>query len=390
MRKPMKGSEKTKSSGTPKWDTGRLDTIREKFTNANLKMQETLVERDSEISMVLTALLCKEHPLLVGPPGTAKSMLIDTLMDWFEADRDKKFTILFNKFSVPEEVFGPISVNGLKADVYQRITKGKLPEAFFGFGDEIFKANSAILNTLLRLLNEGVFDNGEGWKPVPLLMFLGASNEFPDAESGGRELSALFDRFLFRRVVHPIRTKAGRARLYWTNRFKVKFDEIINVDEVKYAQKFVPSIPWEEDAQEAFVAVIEELNNKGIFPGDRRLRKSVNACRGYAFLCGDEEVSVDHIEICKETLWDDHNNQPPLVYDVIVAKANPSGMAVSSMLVKAEDIINKKTPADAVPALQELQKDLKKLKEEPRKAAAMAYLSEQIEHLYMKITGKSK
>lgn len=390
MRKPVKGSEKTTKSGTPKFDMDRIERIRDCFTSARDKMQGVLVERNDEIIMMLTALLCKEHCLLVGHPGSAKSMLCDMMMDWLNST--KKFNILLSKFTTDVEVFGPISVKGLLKDEYRRITTNRLPEAELAFIDEVFKGSSAILNTMLKILNEGIYENGGPAYKVPLLQCIAASNEFPDAESGGRELAALFDRFFFRRVVSPIRTKAGRARLYWTQNFRCNFtsEETIEVEDVKYAQKFVPNIPWEEDAQEAFVAVIEELNSKGIFPGDRRLRKSVNACRGYAFLCGDEEVSVDHIEICKETLWDDHNNQPSIVYDVIVSKANPSGMAVSSMLVKAEDIINKKTPADAVPALQELQKDLKKLKEEPRKAAAMAYLSEQIEALYIKITGRTK
>src|SRR5437763_16691353 len=109
--------------------------------------------------------------------------------------RDRKFTVLLTNFSTPEELFGPISVAGLKEDRYRRITAGKLPEADGCFIDEVWKASSAILNTLLRLLNERVFDCGDGGLvPVPLRLCVAASNEWPQQFEGGRELNALFDR----------------------------------------------------------------------------------------------------------------------------------------------------------------------------------------------------
>src|SRR3954468_20374978 len=100
--------------------------VQEKFVTTRKELSTALIERDEEIDIVLTALVCQEHPLLVGPPGTAKSLLLDSIMSWMNG---KKFTILFNRFSTPEEVFGPISVAGLKNDKYRRVTTGKLPEA---------------------------------------------------------------------------------------------------------------------------------------------------------------------------------------------------------------------------------------------------------------------
>src|SRR3954466_4920905 len=100
--------------------------VREKFQAARKELSAALIERDAEVDLVLTALVCQEHVLLVGNPGTAKSLLLDSVMSWLGG---KKFTILFTKFTTPEEVFGPISVAGLKADKYRRITTGKLPQA---------------------------------------------------------------------------------------------------------------------------------------------------------------------------------------------------------------------------------------------------------------------
>ena len=187
-------------------------TAREKFAATRAEMAGALIERDDEIDLVLTALIAKEHVLLVGPPGCAKSLLLDALLRWAGGS---KFAILLTKYTVPEEVVGPVSLAGLKSDRYLRITSGKLPEADFAFLDEVFKASSAILNTLLRILNERTFDAGDGLaKKTPLKLCVGASNEWPSPETG-KELAALFDRFTFRKSVRPILTQAGRKRLLW-------------------------------------------------------------------------------------------------------------------------------------------------------------------------------
>src|SRR5262245_927026 len=127
--------------------------VREKFLTTRQELSSALIERDDEIDLILTALVANEHVLLVGPPGTAKSLLLDSLMKWTSG---RRFTALLTKFSSPEELFGAISVQGLKEDRYRRITTGKLPEAHLAYLDEVFKASSAILNTLLRILNERV------------------------------------------------------------------------------------------------------------------------------------------------------------------------------------------------------------------------------------------
>src|SRR3954454_16314864 len=106
--------------------------VQSKFAACRRELSEALIERDGEIDLVLTALVAREHVLLVGPPGTAKSLLLDSLMGWM---RGKRFGVLLNRFTTPEEVLGPISVAGLKGDVYRRVTAGKLPEADLAFLD---------------------------------------------------------------------------------------------------------------------------------------------------------------------------------------------------------------------------------------------------------------
>ena len=123
--------------------------------------------------------------------------------------KGSRFSLLLTKFTTREEVVGPISIRGLKEDRYRRVTAGKLPEAELAFLDELFKGSSAILNTLLKMLNERVFENDGATVPVPLKLCLAASNEWPQAYEGGKELNALFDRLLFRKAVRPQQRQRG-------------------------------------------------------------------------------------------------------------------------------------------------------------------------------------
>jgi MoxR-like ATPase len=121
-----------------------VEAVHAKFDTARRELGEILVDRDEEIELALTAMLANEHILLVGPPGCGKSLLVDLLLAWAGG---RKFSALLTRFSVPEELFGPVSLTGLKEDRYRRVTTGMLPEADFVFLDEIFRGSSAIINT---------------------------------------------------------------------------------------------------------------------------------------------------------------------------------------------------------------------------------------------------
>lgn len=169
-----------------------------RWTAAINELERGLLQRDVAARALLLAALAGEHVLLLGPPGTAKSELARRLQRLLPGAH--YFERLLTRFSVPEELFGPLSLKALEDDRYERLTAGYLPSAEVAFLDEVFKANSAILNTLLGLLHERCFDNGQHRVDVPLVCLVGASNEVPQDES----LHAFYDRFLLRVPVTPV------------------------------------------------------------------------------------------------------------------------------------------------------------------------------------------
>ena len=221
--------------------------VQEKFLSTRKELSGALIERDGEVDLVLAALVAREHILLVGPPGCGKSLLLDGVMNWMNG---KRFSILLTKFTCPEEVVGPVSIAALKEDRYRRVTTGKLPEADLCFLDEVFKASSAISNTLLRISNERVFEDGDGgFVRVPLELCVAASNEWPQSQEGGKELAALFDRFAFRRAVRPILSGAGRKRLLWERDHTPTLSTSITPAEVDQAHADAMALPWSKDGR---------------------------------------------------------------------------------------------------------------------------------------------
>jgi MoxR-like ATPase len=358
---------------------------RERFAQARREMSAALVERDGEVDLVLTALVAREHPLLVGPPGTAKSMLLDALMSWMGG---RKFSALLTRYSQPEELFGPVSLKGLKEDRFVRVTAGRLPEADGCFLDEVFKASSAILNTLLTVLNERAFDAGDGVsRPVPLRICMGASNEWANAEEGGKELQALFDRFLFRKEVRPVATRAGRERLLWADIRPPAFSAPITPTELDSASEQAAALPWGDAAKEALTQVLKELAQEGIRPGDRRQRKAVKAARAYAWLNGAEMVLPEHLEVLAHVLWVDPQEQPLKCAQVIARVANPPGMRVAGLLMECEEVIaatdarNLSQAAVTAAKLSEIERKLAAMGKDPRAEKARTHVREQARQL---------
>ena len=160
-------------------------------------LKRKFVGRDEVVDLIALAVVAGEHLFLYGPPGTAKSLLVRA----FAAGvRCRYFEYLLTRFSEPNEVFGPVDLAKLREGVVATVTAGMLPDAEFAFLDELFNANSAILNNLLTVLNERVFRRGIETHRLPLVTAFAASNHLPEDDA----LQALFDRFLLRCPVPPL------------------------------------------------------------------------------------------------------------------------------------------------------------------------------------------
>jgi MoxR-like ATPase len=263
-------------------------------------MLRGLVERDESIRLALLAALAGEHLLLLGDPGTAKSMVARRLHHAFMGGG--YFERLLTRFTVPEELFGPLSIQGLEQDRYERLVAGYLPSATVAFLDEVFKANSAILNALLTLLNERLFDNGTSRMVTPLAAVVGASNELPK----GEELSALYDRFLIRLQVAPV-SKEGFLELL---KLRGVAEPVIaqglalspqDLDAVRLGadQVDVPS-----DVEALLAELREWCAAEKLRVSDRRWRKIVKLLQVAAFTNGRSSVSIWDLWLLQHCLWD--------------------------------------------------------------------------------------
>lgn len=268
-------------------------------------LKSRFFERDAIIDGLCLALLSQEHVLLLGPPGTAKSQLVKSLAGCLSEAR--VFQCLLTKFSTPEELFGPISLSLLAEGRYERVIDGKLPEAEFVFLDEVFKANSAILNALLGVMNERVFDQGKTRLKLPLQCLVGASNELPEAE----ELGALYDRFLLRFSVGYLEDEANFVGMLKLAEDPGDAPEL-SWDQLFLLQREVPSVRIPEAVYQDLSELRRRLFRAGVVPSDRRFRRAIAVLQAYALLEERHAVRFEDFQVLKHVLWRDPEDQAKL------------------------------------------------------------------------------
>ena len=360
--------------------------MKERIEQLLWEMNRGIFEKETEISLSLLAALAGESVILLGPPGVAKSMVARQLKNAFKDAHS--FEYLMSRFSTPDEIFGPVSIQKLKtSDTYERAVDGYLPTADVVFLDEIWKAGPAIQNTLLTVINEKIFRNGNREMHLPLKLLVAASNELP---AKGEGLEALWDRFVIRIESRPIKQEKNfRAMLLDSNETHTDLtdltDEEINIDESSRAkslegnlfadkqvkEKSVRSVKsvcdirisaeeyaeWtnqiseigvKEEVLDAIssirkslraVNVDEAAERRNIYVSDRRWKNIVRLLRTSAFMQDREEVAICDLLPIYHCLWQEPEERDAIRNIVIRALFAPfADKLVEMKNALAEDI----------------------------------------------------
>jgi MoxR-like ATPase len=268
-------------------------------------LKQRFVARDEVIDLIALAVVSGEHLFLYGPPGTAKSALI---RQFAAAVRGRYFEYMLTRFSEPNEIFGPIDIARLREGTVVTVTTGMLPEAEFVFLDELFNANSAILNNLLTVLNERVYRRGAETHCLPLLSLFSASNHLPEDEA----LRALFDRFLLRCHVKNLKPEAmpQLLRAGWAlETSPAPSAEVTAADLAALSGQL-----YQADLSgvlEPYTQAVFKVRDLGIAFSDRRAVKVLKLLAASALLCGRRSPDASDLWVLRY-VWDREEQIEPL------------------------------------------------------------------------------
>lgn len=287
--------------------------MKQKIINLQQKLSQGLVGREDTIKTALLAMLAGENVLLIGPPGTGKSMVSRRISQSLAPQQDTSpyFEYLLTKFSTPEELFGPLSISALKQDKFERKTAGYLPDVQVAFLDEIFKASSSILNSLLTILNERKFHNGIESQEIPLQALIAASNELP---KGQTELAALYDRFLLRCFVGYLDQNNLEQLFNLPEAAPLQDNEKLTTAELTALHHQVCSVSFPKEVQQALCSLWQQhaetfKEDADEQLSDRRFVKILNLLRVSAATNGRNEANLSDAMLLKDCLWNNDENR---------------------------------------------------------------------------------
>lgn len=289
-------------------------TVKPKITELLKRLNDGVIEKEEVIALSLLSSVAGESIFLLGAPGVAKSLVARRLK--YAYKDGSSFEYLMNRFSTPDEIFGPVSISQLKDhDKYERIVKNYLPTVTVVFLDEIWKAGPSIQNALLTVLNEKIYRNGEQEIQVPMKALISASNELP---SKGEGLEALWDRFLVRLIVDGVKDKQSFNDMIskTLNSYNDTVGEALKItdDEYKKWNKQIDEIEIPENVFNVIHVVRsfidqhnqrEENKQNPIYISDRRWRKIVRLIRTSAFLNDRKVADLMDCFLIKDCLWNE-------------------------------------------------------------------------------------
>jgi MoxR-like ATPase len=309
-------------------------------------LKDAFVAKDEIIDLMGVCLVGGENLFILGPPGTAKSALVQGLSRRLDG---RVFDYLLTRFTEPNELFGPFDIRKLREGELVTNTEGMLPEASLVFLDELLNANSAILNSLLLVLNERVFRRGRETRRLPTLMVVGASNRLPEDDA----LRALFDRFLLRVRCDNV----GQEQLneVLTAGWKLDIERqhqipTVSVDDVLQMQSLLAVVDFSQ-VRAVYLELVHRLRHAGISISDRRAVKLQRLQAASSLLCGRFVVSPTDLWILRY-IWDTEEQQE--VIATIVQDA-------VNRHLENEIVRHPRAQGNEVPNAEELARDLERL-----------------------------
>ena len=299
----------------------------DKLNEGIKQLNASCFERSREINGLVVGMLTGVNVLLLGPPGVGKSYLVNLFSKMFA--QGDTFSWLMSKTSTPEELFGPISMKGLKEDRYEHCTEGKLPSKMVVFLDEIWKANSAVLNSLLTISNERVFYNGTKAVKTPVELIVGASNEYPKDDS----LNALYDRFGLRFWVEPLKQKQNIIRLIREKRNRTLPEPTITFsqEEISQLKDLMKNISFTDNDENILYEIKVILESNGLHTSDRTLAQMCpDMVCANALIHGRDQVKGLDWQVLANSLWQKHD-QMDVVSEYIAEVSDPMGAKMQAI-----------------------------------------------------------
>jgi MoxR-like ATPase len=262
------------------------------FQDVARQMGNQFLDKQEIIRLMVVSAIAGEHMVIVGPPGTAKSAMIDMFARLIDA---KYFEYLLTRFTEPNELFGPVDIAAFREGRYTRRIEGMLPTAEIVFLDEIFKSNSAILNSLLHLINERKFQNGPEVLAVPLISLYAASNEVPNDDN----LAAMFDRFLIRVLsdnldsyhFHELMKKGVALEVRKMTGRQSELRPVISARDLRTVQSnYDKFMVFPEEFLAKYKSLVFQIRSEGISVSDRRAVKLLKLFAASAIFDGRTRV----------------------------------------------------------------------------------------------------
>ncbi|RBL92134.1 AAA family ATPase [Chitinophaga flava] len=291
----------------------------DKLNDVLQQLKRTFIGKDDIIDLMGICLAGRENLFLLGPPGTAKSAMVRALAARLDG---RTFEYLLTRFTEPNELFGPFDIRKLREGDLVTNTEGMLPEASFIFLDELLNANSAILNSLLMVLNERIFRRGRETRQLPALMIVGASNHLPEDEA----LQALYDRFLVRVKCDNVDPQQLSAVLQagWSMEMAATTTPGISSDEILQLQQQIGQVNL-DDIRPAYLTLIQQLRNAGLQVSDRRAVKLQRLIAASALICKRSTARISDMWVLRH-IWDTEEQQPiisAIVNEVVNKDTDP-------------------------------------------------------------------